>query len=293
MTVYIIRHGESLANLHKDLPLRPAYRGIADTDVPLTQLGFLQAVEAGRILARKWDDEKRHERKLVVLRSPFLRTAQTTEGLLYGLGLDDVQGQESENLREQDFGLFSGITDRAILREKWPQEAQRFERERQNPATIHTATPPGGESRADVVERAKSFVATHEALFSDPNTDVIIVGHGLVNRAVELCLRRMDEQEGAMWLAEQQNPMNCAIRELEGDYQHGYTARYIHEGMRRPKHLRAEEMTRPYVSVRESLTGTPAAGRQELAHVFGRVGHGGDGWRALCDRYGDAAGMQV
>lgn len=240
MTVYIIRHGESLANAHKDLPLRDGYAGIADADVPLTRWGHNQAEEAGRFLREELMATHYEGRRIKVLHSPFLRAEQTTDALLRGLNDMPVERKSSPLLQEQDFGLFSCITDRRVTARLWPEEHARFIRDRRE--NRHHAKAPGGESRAEVVERIREFVKRHEADFTDPNTDVIIVGHGVVNRALELCLRGLDIE----WLRKEPNPSNCAIRKLEGDLKHGYAAQYIHEGALRPKHLPKDYQVAPY-----------------------------------------------
>lgn len=241
MTVYIVRHGESLANLHSNLPLKEGFQDITDDAVPLSQWGYGQAVEAGKALRGELKQAAGAGRKLKVIHSPFLRTQQTTQGVLEGLG--DAAPQEataSMHLREQDFGLFSCITDRKLIAALWPKEHAQFVRDRQRDK--HTAKAPGGESRMDVVERAKQLVENHRADFEDPNTDVVLIGHGLVNRAVEMCLRGEDKE----WLRKEPNPGNCAIRKLEGELANGYSAAYVHQGRPRPTSLPKDHMADPH-----------------------------------------------
>jgi 2,3-bisphosphoglycerate-dependent phosphoglycerate mutase len=240
LTVYILRHGESLANLHNDLPLQEAYRGMTDEAVPLSQWGREQAVDAGRFLREELAQSDHARRKLKVIHSPFLRTRQTTEGLLEGLGREGLQAEPCDNMREQGFGLFSCITDRRLIARLWPQEHARFAADRQQDK--YNAKAPGGESRADVVARAQQLIDTYRQDFEDPNTDVILVGHGLVNRAVEMCLRGLDKE----WLRKEPNPTNCAVRKLEGELRHGYTAEYIHSGKERPAHLPSDHKAAPH-----------------------------------------------
>lgn len=240
MTVYIIRHGESLANLHGDLPFQPGFSDIADCDVPLSRWGFEQAQEAGRKMRAELSGPEHENRKLVVVASPFLRTRQTAAGVLQGMGRAGAEPLLDEHLREQDFGKFNCITDRRLIARLWPEDHDRFVQARK--ADKHTARAPGGESRADVVERAQRLVDAHRAELEDPNTDVVFVGHGLVNRAVEMCLRGLD----AEWLRKEPNPGNCAIRRLEGDIAHGYTAQYIHTSKERTPSTPKDYKTQPH-----------------------------------------------
>lgn len=240
MSVYIIRHGESLANLHGNLPLRVGYEGIRDEEVPLSQWGYRQAVEAGEALRGELARAAAAGRRLKVIHSPFLRTEQTTQGVLRGAGCEDADVTIHAAMREQGFGLFSCITDRRLIAKLWPEEHEAFVEARK--LDKHHARAPGGESRADVVERVRAFIADHAADFNDPDTDVVVVGHGLVNRALEMCLRGEDIE----WLRKEPNPTNCAIRKLEGDLQRGYTAEYVHRGRERPDHLPKDYQAMPH-----------------------------------------------
>lgn len=217
-----------MANLHGDLALRQGYEGITDATVPLSQWGYGQALEAGKRMQDELGVPEREGRNLKIIASPFLRTQQTTQGVLQGMGCSDIEHSNNAHLREQDFGLFNCITDRKTIARLWPEEHKQFVQDRKSDK-FH-AKAPGGESRADVVERAKLLIEEHRTDFEDPNTDVILVGHGMVNRAVEMCLRGEDTE----WLRKEPNPGNCAIRKLEGDLKHGYSAEYIHNSKTRP-----------------------------------------------------------
>lgn len=244
MTVYIIRHGESMANLHGDLPFQPGFSDITDDAVPLTQWGFGQAQEAGRKMRTELSGAEHASRKLVVVASPFLRTRQTAAGVLQGMG-GECEPVFNEHLREQDFGKFNCITDRRLIAKLWPDDHAQFVKDRKSDK--HNAKAPGGESRADVVERAKLLIEAHRADLEDPNTDVVFVGHGLVNRALEMCLRGLDSE----WLRKEPNPGNCAIRQLEGDLKHGYSAQYIHTSKERSPSMPGDYKTKPHAQETE------------------------------------------
>lgn len=239
MSVYLIRHGESLANLHADLSLRAGFEGIDDAHVPLSGWGYQQAREAGQFLRHELQENHTQGRRLKIIRSPFSRTGQTTEGLLNGMQRQ-AEVSISPHLREQDFGMFSCITDRRLIAKKWPEAHDRFVKDRQQDK--YNAKPPQGESRADVVKRARQLVEEYRADFADPNTDVVLIGHGLANRAVEMCLRGLDKE----WLRREPNPGNCDIRKLEGDLQHGYTAQYIYRSKERLPQLPKDYLTLPH-----------------------------------------------
>lgn len=263
MAVYLIRHGESVANAFKNLARHPEFKDTADDDVPLTQWGFEQAVETGKALREELMAANQAGRKIKIICSPFLRTIQTLKGLQTGLG----EGLEAEvyscdYLREQSFGLFNCIEDLSYIKRQWPEEYAKFTQERQRDK-FH-ATPPQGESRADVVKRAGLLVEAYHETFEDPDADIILVGHGMSNRAVELQLTvgaqlaelGQDEanRKKGQWLQKQRNPKNCAVRKLEGNLKDGYTrAECIYEAKVRASSMRKDYKTRPYGTAAASL----------------------------------------
>jgi probable phosphoglycerate mutase len=127
------------------------------TEVELTDAGRTQAKLAGRVLG---------ELKLVdplVISSPRQRSLTTAE--LAGLSVDEV----SELLAEWDYGSYEGLTT-AQIREKVPDWL------------VWTHGCPGGETVAQVSERADAAVAT--ALQHMESRDVVFVSHGHFSRAV-------------------------------------------------------------------------------------------------------------
>ncbi|WP_406816779.1 acid phosphatase [Mycobacterium sp. M23085] len=127
------------------------------TEVELTEAGRKQAKLAGRVLG---------ELKLVdplVISSPRQRALATAR--LAGLSVDEV----SELLAEWDYGAYEGLTTEQI-RETVPDWL------------VWTHGCPGGETVAQVSERADAAVAT--ALQHMESRDVVFVSHGHFSRAV-------------------------------------------------------------------------------------------------------------
>src|SRR5580765_2209346 len=110
MRIFLVRHGESLGNIDEQ-----AYRQFGDHNVPLTQWGYRQALDAGRMIATYLGGLPPAElRKLSIWYSPYLRTRQSKDALLAALPNELVRDvREDYLLREQDFGLFTEIYDRA------------------------------------------------------------------------------------------------------------------------------------------------------------------------------------
>jgi broad specificity phosphatase PhoE len=127
------------------------------TEVELTEAGRTQAKLAGGVLG---------ELELVdplVISSPRERSLTTAQ--LAGLSIDE----ESELLAEWDYGSYEGLTTEQI-QEKVPDWL------------VWTHGCPGGETVAQVSERADAAVAT--ALEHMESRDVVFVSHGHFSRAV-------------------------------------------------------------------------------------------------------------
>lgn len=145
----LLRHGET--------EWSKSGRHTGRTEVELTEAGRTQAKLAGRVL---------DELKLVdplVISSPRQRSLTTAQ--LAGLPIDEV----SEVLAEWDYGSFEGLTTEQI-RETVPDWL------------VWTHGCPGGETVAQVSERADAAVAT--ALEHMESRDVVFVSHGHFSRAV-------------------------------------------------------------------------------------------------------------
>ncbi|BCZ20490.1 acid phosphatase [Mycobacterium senriense] len=145
----LLRHGET--------EWSKSGRHTGRTEVELTDAGRTQAKLAGGVLG---------ELKLVdplVISSPRQRSLTTAE--LAGLSVDEV----SELLAEWDYGSYEGLTTEQI-QETVPDWL------------VWTHGCPGGETVAQVSERADTAVAT--ALQHMESRDVVFVSHGHFSRAV-------------------------------------------------------------------------------------------------------------
>lgn len=244
MRLLVVRHGESIANIHKDLGVKPGYEEMRDSEIPLTRWGREQALETGKALREEYLNNPDYAgRSLKIVHSPYLRTRQTMEGILEGLG-DAVKVESitsDERVREQGFGLFDCISDPAVAMKKWPEEYAAWKAARK--VDKYHAKPPGegAESRHDVVERVKPAIEDIIATKED-NVDVLVVGHGLLNRAIEMNVAGKD----ADWLRKSLNPKNCTVRVMEGEEMGGFKAHTISEGKQRPSHLPPKYKTEPY-----------------------------------------------
>jgi 2,3-bisphosphoglycerate-dependent phosphoglycerate mutase len=222
MRIFLLRHGESVGNLDEK-----AYRQFGDHNVPLTEFGYRQATKAGRAIASHLGALPRSgSRRIKIWYSPYLRTRQTKDALVDVLPGDVVGGvHEDYLLREQDFGLFTEIYDQAEQKQKFPDEFEKWARLRNNSGKFY-ARPPDGESRADVAQRVRLFLLTvmHDA--EGGSDTVVIVGHGVTNRAFEMNFLH----HSVDWFERSDNPGNADVTLIEGTHARGYTSSLLHHG---------------------------------------------------------------
>lgn len=243
MRIFLVRHGESLGNLDER-----AYSQFGDHNVPLTQWGYRQAREAGSAIAAYFAGLTGPEpNTLRIWYSPFLRTRQSKDALLEALpakSLDKVR--EDYLLREQDFGLFTEIYDHAERKQKFPDEFEKWARLRSNSGKFY-ARPPDGESRADVAQRMRLFLQTimHEARHGHDN--VVIIGHGVTNRAFEMSFL----QHRVDWFERSVNPGNSDVTLIEGTRETGYTSSLLHQASdRQPGQNELQEVYGAQVTIK-------------------------------------------
>ena len=221
MRIFLVRHGESLGNIDGR-----AYRQFGDHNVPLTQWGHRQAVAAGGAIAACLEAGSGKEaRKIDIWYSPYLRTRQSKDALLDALP-SELVGEVREDflLREQDFGLFTEIYDRAEQRAKFPEEFEKWARLRSNSGKFY-ARPPDGESRADVAQRVRLFLSTVMHDVENGRDTLAIVGHGVTNRAFEMNFLKHTVD----WFERSDNPGNADVTVIEGNRERGYSSTLLHQ----------------------------------------------------------------
>lgn len=157
-TIYFIRHGETDWNLEGRLQ--------GQKDIPLNDLGRVQAEEAGRRLKKLvplFED-------LDYVASPMLRTRETMERLREAIGLYPDYYRLDERLVELTFGSWEGMTWKEVRKHE-PQLAALREQDKWN-----YAPPGGGESYAMLADRVRPILA-------DLTRPTVLVAHGGVARA--------------------------------------------------------------------------------------------------------------
>lgn len=243
MRIFLIRHGESVANVDGSL-----YAHYEDSNVPLSEWGYEQAREAGAALKAYYESrEDLQGRKPRIWHSPFKRTRQTTEALIETLGAENVdQVRENTLLRERDYGIFGNVRDFDKLREMFPDEFGLFEARVEKGSKFYAKAHPG-ESLANVVDRMHTFIAGQVMLnLAAGNEDMVIVAHGEANRAFQMAFLGSEFERPPEWYQDSKNPGNCDILMIEGDLENGFETTLIHESKKRSQHLPQSYKTAPY-----------------------------------------------
>lgn len=216
MRIFLIRHGESLGNIDET-----AYARLGDHNVPLTALGHAQALAAGQFINGYYASRPELAgRKVRVWYSPFARTCQTQEGVVQGMGPDLVRDMREDYLLiEQNFGIFSHITDPAERATLYPREHAMYEMNRAAQGKFY-AVPPLGESRLQVTMRTRLFKETLMRDLAKGIADVVIVAHGVTVRSFEMDFLHL----GVKWFEDSPNPGNGDITLIESRPEGGYAS---------------------------------------------------------------------
>ena len=210
MHIFLIRHGESVANTGENL-----VRRIPDHLVPLTERGREQARLTGEWLAAYCREKGIDLSRARIWQSPFVRTRETASEFNKALGITDIR--EDITLTEQQFGLFDAITDEE-RRSVYPNEYAEYMRQINNFGRFY-ARLPMGESPFDVAIRVHQFMGTIYRDYEKHGIDTLFVfTHGTTLRTFLLRWFHYSTE----WYEQERNPKNCMIREIIDSTDLGY-----------------------------------------------------------------------
>lgn len=168
MRVLLARHGQTDWNAAGKIQ--------GSSDIPLNDTGRSQA----RALSEKLRDGQ--YRVQVIYTSPLKRARETAEVVGNALGVDVVCAPE---LTELNFGDWEGCSWGEIG-ERWPEQFAAYSADRRNYA------PPGGESYAEMLTRARPFL---DSLRRKRGGDALCVCHSAVMRGLLADLQGMSVSE--------------------------------------------------------------------------------------------------
>ena len=169
--LYLVRHGESEWNRIGRIQGR--------LESPLTGTGRAQAAALGRMLREVLPDPG-----IDIVASPLERafeTATIIAGELGRAGRRAATGDVRIDRRITDFnvGILAGYPGWDAVAADYPELARlRLE----DPVRFH---PPGGESGADVLARARDFLDERQAA----GRDTLVVCHGVINKFLRAAAR--------------------------------------------------------------------------------------------------------
>jgi probable phosphoglycerate mutase len=157
-TIFFIRHGETDWNAQGRMQ--------GQRDIPLNELGRVQAHKAGQLLRglhAKVDD-------LDWWVSPLTRTRETADLARGEIGLRPGLYKTDARLKEVTFGRWEGMTWKEVRRAD-PAGATRRDRDKWG------TVPPGGESYEMLAARVREFLPLIRR-------DTVLVSHGGVGRVL-------------------------------------------------------------------------------------------------------------
>jgi 2,3-bisphosphoglycerate-dependent phosphoglycerate mutase len=205
MKIFLIRHGESIANIGENFISR-----LPDHLVSLTENGLLQANTAGKWLYEYCVKNNIDLSKARIWRSPYLRTKQTCDEFNKYLNIHEIR--EDITLSEQQFGLFDALPEEAWKAE-FPREYAECVRQWENKGKFFVRLPLG-ESPYDVAIRIHQFFDTIHRDFEKHGSDPLFVfTHGTTLRCFLLRWCHYSPE----WYDSEKNPHNCWIRLIDDD----------------------------------------------------------------------------
>lgn len=215
-TLWLVRHGESAANVARNAALAAQAPDIdithSDLEVPLSPLGEQQATALGRWFA----EQPAWERPTVVIASPYERARRTASHIVAAGAMAPAAEEDAperpllldERWREKELGLFYTLTHHGVAQRHPEQWALRQR------LGLFYYRPPNGESGADVALRVRAAL---DAVARDHAGErVLVVCHQIVILCARYVLDRLDEEGlGRLW--RQYDLANCSVTTYRPD----------------------------------------------------------------------------
>ncbi len=174
--VYFIRHGQTIWNVENKI--------CGATDVELTELGHMQAEEAGRQIRERGIHFDR------ILYSPLERAADTARHISDAI---DVPAYVDERLTEQSFGKYEATA----------RDGQEFLHAKKEFLNHYD----GGESMFEMAQRIYNLL---DEITSDSQHTYLLVAHNGIARIVASYFSDMTNEDFALYSVE-----NCELVKFE------------------------------------------------------------------------------
>lgn len=223
MRLIIIRHGQSEGNVDDS-----QYVDVGDSNIALTDLGWQQAIAAGKFLEQYYEADQTKKWPYVFL-SAYKRTQETLSGVVHGMHKLGFKGEPTIHLDPRLIERFGGATAR--LRGGEGPLSKRLSRQfaemaegtykNDNFTTRHLF----GESNKDIYMAVQSFMdGTLSRVHESGEDDMMVVCHGIVYREF---MRAMGDLP---FTADLPIPKNCDILEAIKEDGEGWKVRQIYNG---------------------------------------------------------------
>jgi len=187
--VLLVRHGQTEWNRIE------RFRG--QIDLPLNEIGHRQAAAIADAL---------RDEPIKAIYAGLLQRAQDTARPIaarFSLPVQTLPG-----LLDINFGAWAGLTPEEVDQ----RDPQMHRLWRTQP---HLAQPPGGESLAQVRERA--VAALHAAIAAHPGETIVLVGHQVVNRVLLCAVIGLDNSH--FWRIRQDNACLNIVEYVDGVFE--------------------------------------------------------------------------
>jgi broad specificity phosphatase PhoE len=203
--IFLIRHGESTANVDGNYISRTP-----DHLVSLTDIGIEQANTAGKWLADYCVQNNISLDNARIWQSPYKRARQTAKEFNKHLRVENIVDDIA--LVEQQFGLFDTLS-KEEQEKNFPVEYAEYERQYKKGGYFYFRFPQG-ESAFDVAMRIQHFINTIKSDIADP---VFVFAHGVVIKC--FLLRWFHYTPG--WYSSNKVQGNCGIRLISAGIDEG------------------------------------------------------------------------
>ena len=168
----LIRHGQSTYNLEN--------RFTGWKDVPLTELGEIEALEAAEILKKETFD--------IAFTSNLYRAQKTLTIILESIKQEDLEVIKNQALNERDYGDLIGQNKKEVA-DKFGKEQVRIWRR------SYDIAPPNGESLKMTAERAIPYLEEEIMPKILDGKNVLVVAHGNSLRAIVMKLKKYSSEQ--------------------------------------------------------------------------------------------------
>ena len=176
----LLRHGQSQWNLENK------FTGL--TDVPLTEKGVQEAINAGKLI-NKLSININQVYSSVLERAnqtAVFALTQTTQTHLYNKGILKITKDKA--LNERDYGELVGLNKSETIKKYGSNQVHLWRRS-------YDIAPPGGESLKNVVSRVDTYYRKYIKIEIDQGKNILVVAHGNSLRALLISLELYKVEE--------------------------------------------------------------------------------------------------